>query len=81
MPIAGWAERIADAQNEKTYKFGDVALARIPYGSEAQDWHAGRAPCHDCAVVKGQLHVPGCDVEQCPQCDGQAISCDCIADE
>jgi len=30
---------------------------------------AGRRPClRDCAVTKGQLHVPGCDVERCPAC-------------
>ena len=41
---------------------------------------AEQHPCHDCNVVKGQLHVPGCDVERCPKCYGQAISCGC-ADE
>jgi len=33
--------------------------------------------CHDCNVTKGQLHHPGCDMERCPTCHGQLISCSC----
>jgi hypothetical protein len=34
-------------------------------------------PCHDCSAIKGQYHAHGCDVEQCPRCKGQALSCRC----
>ena len=34
--------------------------------------------CPDCAVAAGQMHHPGCDVEECPQCRFQAFGCDCI---
>ena len=33
--------------------------------------------CHDCGVREGELHQPGCDMERCPFCGGQLITCNC----
>ena len=72
-----YKQQIDDAQAEWTHIIDGKPVERVRYGNEPEDWGADRQPCHDCAVIKGQYHVPGCDVERCPICDGQAIGCEC----
>lgn len=46
------------------------------FGDDFKDENGDRR-CHDCGCKPGNFHHSGCDMEECPQCHGQLISCDC----
>jgi len=76
----GWGEKLAKEQRVTHLQMKDGSLKpRVPYGDEKR---YGRLldttiPCHDCNAVAGQIHVHGCDMEECPICHGQVFICDC----
>jgi len=35
------------------------------------------AICHDCGAKEGAIHEYGCDMERCPFCGNQLLSCNC----
>lgn len=75
--ISDWPERLKKAQLDTKLIANGTEMSRVRYGEETEDWGADKQPCHDCAAIKGEYHVPGCDVERCPSCDMQLLSCSC----
>jgi Zn finger protein HypA/HybF involved in hydrogenase expression len=67
--------------NEPELVLAGETYARLAYGSETNlDLEPNEllaALCHDCGVGGGLLHHQHCDVEECPRCHGQRISCGC----
>lgn len=59
-------------RNERIVYPSGTSLPTIPYPTTAE------GPCGDCGVQPGQKHHPGCDMEECPKCHGQLISCGCF---
>ena len=77
----GWPEKIQAAQRISVYTFKGRPISRIRYGNEHGLRGSAENPCHDCAVFKGEFHVPNCDMEQCPLCGERLLSCNCYFDE
>jgi len=78
MAICPWCEK--DMHEAKTCS-GSVEVefpdgTKLPPSKEHFNEPSGR--CHDCNIEHGGVHHPGCDVERCPRCGGQLISCGCL---
>ena len=64
--------------NPDPFIIGGEVFEPLPWSNERR---FGRAPanfaCRDCGTPPGGIHHHGCDVEECPVCHGQAITCGC----
>ena len=76
---ADWPQEIEDAQELTGYVMHGQAFNRVLY-SVADDSGEQGELCHECGVLKGQYHVPGCVQEECPRCAGKLVECSCEID-
>lgn len=51
-----------------------------PYGGDGTSAPGG-GRCGDCGVEPGGFHHLGCDLQQCPRCQRQLLTCGCPFDE
>ena len=79
-PGQAYAEALAKARELRQYVINGQPYERVRFGDEP--W-AGELEdfCADCRVTRGDFHLPGCDIEQCPRCSGQVVACRCFYDE
>ena len=55
--------------------------APIRWGQELRPRHRYEPEeCRDCGTPLGGAHHPGCCMERCPACHGQAIGCGCVSE-
>jgi hypothetical protein len=76
--IKTFPSEILDSQFIISYYIEGLAYDRVRW-EKPPGWELSE--CGDCFVLPGQLHTPGCDLEPCPRCDRQWITCDCEAEE
>jgi hypothetical protein len=83
MAVCEWCHRemataascSADVFHRKGRRFDMIA-----FGDESSPRTSG-VRCGDCGVLRGGWHHPGCDLQRCPVCGRQLISCGCRFDE
>ncbi len=62
----------------KSCTFGHIMVGGIVYPRDTS-YYDINLRCHDCGIenTSGNIHHCGCDIERCPACGNQLISCDC----
>ena len=73
----GWGAILRTSQKNPCYVIDGKSMPRVRHGAEAAEGETVPT-CRDCAAAPGQFHVPGCCIEVCPRCGGQAIGCECF---
>lgn len=56
----------------------EITIGGVVYQRSTYHFPEPTGRCHDCGIKHGGYHHPGCDVERCPRCGGQLITCGCL---
>ena len=71
-----------EMKDNSTFKCSANLFIEFPDGVKLppslEHFNEPNGRCHDCNVKHGYPHHPGCDVERCPRCGGQLITCGCL---
>lgn len=87
MAICNWCNQdmltADDCSENREIEYPDgEKLNAVPYENEwVHVLNKSTHRCHDCNVRLGSYHHPNCDMERCPRCEGQLISCGCLDEE
>jgi len=68
--------------NEDSCIFPRIKIDGKVYLRDTKNYDANER-CHDCQIInkKGNIHHLKCDMEECPRCKRQLISCKCDLEE
>lgn len=81
---------VCDLCDQEMTTAASCTVAELHLGGEAfpvfrhgrdPGWGRARGRCGDCGVQPGGFHHLGCDIQACPRCRGQLLSCGCPWDE
>ena len=76
----GKAVKEYNANYKADYLIRGKLYRPIFYGEEEVAWgdyEDEETTCGDCGCHLGEQHLPECDVQECPRCREQMLSCDC----
>lgn len=80
-----WPAQLMASQEVTHWEMDGKAFKRFRFGEEPYwgepDLPFNHAYCPDCGCRPGQQHGFSCDMELCPRCLWQLLSCECDDDE
>ncbi len=70
-------QEMGDSKTESCL-YDVISIDDVFYHRSTSHFEEPGGRCTDCEIVHGKFHHWGCDVERCPKCGRQLISCGCV---